>query len=402
MLKHLLFVFCCALAVGRGASDEESAYGVSIPITVTGNLLYTNSKQTDEGLRTATTAGFRALVSPSVSLGSHWFLYSAIDIQSASYFTGTGYAYDEAPVRFRAVQAFAGYSGKTGKTSFLVKAGQLSSAFGLAPIEYDDSKMALPTPPLLYLSNLKLPTDEIPWGTEDLLYGYSDGLTPITLYGLPGVETEISLGRADGRLQITNSSPSNPQSLRSRSQSVQWTAGGGYTFPGDLHVGGSAFRGPYFSAGVQNTLPARTSFRDFNASGVGVDAQWFRGSWSAEGEWQRFRFQLPDFLISPVAGGAYGQVKKILSPRIFVATRLSYERFGPVEDEYYLRARHFQDPMRSIELGMGYRLNRRQLIKAGFALSSLTSATAPSQGRWQDVIQLQLVTDVTAVSRAFR
>jgi hypothetical protein len=262
--------------------------------------------------------------------------------------------------------------------------------------------MALSTPPLIYLSTLRLPTGEIPSGTRDLLYDDDYGLTPVTLYGLPGVETEISLGRADGRLQITNSSPSNPQSLLSRSQSVQWTAGAGYAFLGGLHVGGSAFRGPYLSAGVQDDLPAGVSFRDYGASGLGIDAQWFRGSWSAEGEWQRFRCQLSDFLLSPAANGAYGQVKKILSPRIFVATRLSYEHFGPIEDADYVRALHFQEPMQSIELGVGYRLNRKQLIKAGFALSSFASTTTPGAGRLQDVIQLQLVTDVAAISKTFR
>lgn len=401
MLRRIAFLLLCTLGIGYAAS-EESTYGITVPLTLTGNLLYTNAKQTDDGLRAATAAGFRALITPSISLGSHWFLYSAVDIQSSSYFTGTGYTEDAPPVRARVVQAFAGYSGKLGSLSFLVKAGQLSSAFGLAPVEYDDSKMALPTPPLLYLSNIQLPTEEIPSGTRDLLYEDNYGHNPITLYGLPGIQTEISLGRVDGRLQITNSSPSNPQSLLSRSQSVQWTAGAGYTVPGGLHVGASVFRGCYLDADVQEDLPSGASFRDFKASGLGIDAQWFHGSWSAEGEWQRFRFGVPEFLQSPAADGAYAQVKKIVSPRIYVATRVSYETFGPIEDDYYVSAPHLQEPMKSIELGIGYRLNRRQLIKAGFALSGLASITPPAREQLRDVFQVQLVTDVSALSRTFR
>ncbi len=49
---------------------------------------------------------------------------------------------------------------------------------------------------------------------------------------------------------------------------------------------------------------------------------------------------------------------------------------------------------------MGYRLNRLQLIKAGFGLSDFTSAT--SSDGLQNTVQLQLVTDVTAISKAFR
>ncbi len=401
MLRRIVFLFCCTLGAGYAAGDE-STYGVTVPLTLTSNLLYTNAKQTDEGLRNATSVGFRALISPSVRLGSHWFLYSAFDIQSASYFTGTGYTEDQPPVRARVAQAFAGYSDKVGKLSFLVKAGQLSSAFGLAPVEYDDAKMALPTPPLLYLSNVQLPIDEIPSGVRDLLYEDDYGHAPVTLYGLPGIETELSLGRLDGRLQITSSSPSNPQSLLSRSQSVQWTAAAGYTFPGGLHLGGSAFRGAYLNADVQEDLPPGASFRDYKGSGVGIDAQWFHGSWSAEGEWQRFRFEVPYFLQSPAANGAYAQVKRILSPRTYFASRLSYENFGPIEDGRYVSAPHLQEPRKSVELGIGYRLNRRQLIKAGFALSDFASITPPGQNSLRDVFQLQLVTDVTALSRTFR
>lgn len=158
--------------------------------------------------------------------------------------------------------------------------------------------------------NIQFPTGEIPSGTHDLLYEDDYGHAPVTLYGQPGIETEISLGRVDGRLQITNSSPSNPQSLLSRSQSAQWTAGAGYTVRGGLHVGASAFRGPYLDADVQEDLPPGVHFRDFKASGIGMDAQWFRGFWSAEDKWQRFRFRVPDFLQSRAADSAYAQVKR--------------------------------------------------------------------------------------------
>jgi hypothetical protein len=51
---------------------------------------------------------------------------------------------------------------------------------------------------------------------------------------------------------------------------------------------------------------------------------------------------------------------------------------------------------------MGYRLNRLQLIKAGFSLSDFTSASAAYDDGVQNTVQLQLVTDLPAISKAFR
>jgi hypothetical protein len=414
MLTRTLLILClCGVAI-CDASDDESVYGISVPVTISGGVLHTSGNRTEDGLEPATAAAFRGVISPTVRLGSHWFFYSSVAIQSASYFDGTYYNYNESPVSAELMHAFLGYSRKLGNISWLFKAGRLSSAFGLAPLEYDDAKMPLLMPPPAYTSAVPLRPDQLPCGTADFWseqYGEgiefrcggseseSYGLTPVTLYGLPGVEAEISAGRIDGRLQITNSSPANPQGLLSENQALQWTVGGGYSFLGGLHVGVSGFRGPYLNKVVEPLLPAGEDIHRFHASGFGVDAQWSRGPWSLEGEWQKFWFDMPGFFVAPTVQTAYGQAKRILSPRVFAATRLSFERFGPIKDTWGSTMGHFQVPRKAIELAMGYRLNRLQLIKAGFALSDFTAA-AYSDGL-QNTVQLQLVTDVTAISKAF-
>ncbi len=417
MLMRSLLILCFCGATLCHAVEDESVYGASVPVTISGGLLHTSGMQTDDGLEPATAAAFRGVISPTVRLGSHWFFYSSVAIQSASYFDGTYYNYNESPVSAELMQAFLGYAGKSGKVSWLFKAGRLSSAFGLAPLEYDDAKMPLLMPPPSYTSAVPLRPDQLPCGAADFWrQRYQDelefrcggsesesyGLTPVTLYGLPGVEAEISAGRVDGRLQITNSSPANPQGLLSENQAVQWTAGGGYSFPGGLHVGVSGFRGPYLNKIVAPLLPPGEGIRRFHAAGLEVDAQWSRGPWSLEGEWQKFWFNTPGFPISPTVQTAYGQAKRILSPRVFVATRLSFERFGPVEDSWGSTMSHFQAPRKAVELAMGYRLNRLQLIKAGFSLSDFTSASAAYDDGVQNTVQLQLVTDLPAISKAFR
>jgi hypothetical protein len=418
MLKRSTVLLVLLAAAACGVAAQESAYGISVPVTITGNALYTNAKQTDDGLLRSGSAGFRAVASPTLNLGTHWFLYSSLNLYSSSYFTGSPY-HSERAVDFDLMQAFAGYSAKIGGTSLLFKTGRLSSAFGLAPLEYDDSRMPLLAPPRVYTSRINLRPDQIPCGVRSLLaqrtgndidfycggeesYGY--GLAPVTLYGLPAVEAELSTHRIDMRLQVTNSSPVNPQSLKSNSQFPQVTTGAGYTLLGGLHVGVSNFRGPYLDRSLATFIPAAQRIRDFEATGIGTDLQWSRGSWSTEGEWQRFHFDVPGFAISPTVYAGYAQAKKIISPRSFVAARVSFERFGRVMDSKGNIAPHFQPPQNTYEFSAGYRLNRHELIKAGFLRgnSGLPSETDPASPRFINKVEVQLVTDITAVSRAFR
>ena len=181
------------------------------------------------------------------------------------------------------------------------------------------------------------------------------GILPVTLYGIPGIEADVSWGRVDGRIQVTNSSPANPQSILSHSQFAQWAAGAGYSFPGGLHIGVSGFRGPYLSRVVAPFLPAGTAIADFEASGVGVDAQWFGGPWSAEGEWQHFHFGVPGFIQSPTLDGGYVQVKRILSPRFFVAGRSNWLLPGGATDSYGAHAGQIDAHQQTEEIVLGYR-----------------------------------------------
>jgi hypothetical protein len=159
------------------------------------------------------------------------------------------------------------------------------------------------------------------------------------------------------RLQVTNSSPVNPQSLTSGSQSPQLTLGAGYTFPGGLHLGISGFRGAYLDPldrSLRALLPAGRSIGDFEATGIGTDIQWSRGAWSMEGEWQRFHFDVPGFALSPAVYAGYAQTKRILSPRVLVAARISFERFGRVADSRDNTAPQFQPDQNTYEFGAGY------------------------------------------------
>jgi hypothetical protein len=399
------------------AQEQEVTSGVAVPVTVSGLLIHTNATRTDDGLETSTRPAIRAVFTPTVRLGSHLFFYSAIAVDSATYYNGTSSNYDEKLFSSDLMQAFVGYEGHTGATSWLLKAGRLNSAFGLMPVEYDDARMPFVRPAPIYTSALMLRADQLPCGSADLLrqrnggsidFGCggseaeSYGITPVTLYGLPGIEMQISSGRVDGRFQVTNSSPANPQGLLSSNQHVQWTAGGGFTFRGGLHVGMSGFRGPYLDDAIAPLLPAHEGINKLDASGLGADAQWSRGRWAMEGEWQRFRFALPSFAETPAVDAGFIQAKATLVPRVFIAARISAERFGSVRDSLGEYARAFESPRTAMEASVGYRLNRAQVIKAGFEFSDFLSAGLPRDGGMRNTLEIELVTSMAPISKAFR
>jgi len=399
---------------------QEATYGISVPLTVSGDVLYGHGAAARDGGESSISGGGRVVLSPTLRLGAHWFAYAAIEVYSSSYFPYDRPGGERPPVTAGPLQAFLGYATKIGGVSLLIKGGQLSSAFGMFPLEYDDAKTAFVNPPAVYIANLPLRADQLACGVADLVFqpyagelqyncggSHRDsyGLVPVTLYGLPAIETDLSWRRLDARVQITNSSPANPQGLTSGSQMAQWTAGGGYTLPAGVHVGVSGFRGPYLNVNLTPLLPEGRTIRDFSASGVGVDAQWSRGHWSTEGEWQHFRFDLPGFVDSPSENAAYVQVKRILSPRTFIAARMNEQQFGRIQDSLGVSAHRYQAPRYVDEFSLGYRLNRQQLVKLGFDWTNLGAWTADN-GYWPGSqgygVQLQLVSSFTALSRPFR
>jgi hypothetical protein len=403
----LLALACCSVQA------QEAAASFEVPVAIGGDAIFTHRLQSGDPSDRPFTGGFRVVVSPALRLGRHWFFYSAVQVNSNQYFYYDAFSGDGPFTQVHALQAFAGYTTTIGKASLLIKAGQLSSAFGSFPLQYDDAKNPLIDQPLGYVNRLPIRADQIPCGVRDLLsqnYGgdvvnYCGGSTvegygilPATLYGLIGIEAELSLGRMDARLQLTNSSPANPLAIDSRGQYLQWAAGGGYSIRSGLRVGVSAFRGPYMDSALNSLLPAGKMVRDFPATGIGADVQWSRGRWVLNGEWQRFQFDSPNFAIAPALNVSYAEIKRILTPRAFVAVRVGFETFGRVGDLSGVSAAHWATSQQVNEVAFGFRPNRYQLIKAGYEWVR----GAGAYGTLDNVVGIQLVTTVTPVSLALQ
>ncbi len=129
MLTRWILLGAVSAAVIAG-QDAES--GISIPMTLSAGGMYTQRLQL-EGPGSPYTGGFRAVLRPTIQLGSHWFVYSALQIRLAPYFYYDAFDPDH-DIYTDVLQAFIGYSLRRGNAAMVIKAGRLSSAFGAFPI----------------------------------------------------------------------------------------------------------------------------------------------------------------------------------------------------------------------------------------------------------------------------
>jgi hypothetical protein len=399
------------LAGALPGTAQEGDFGISVPVTASFSAMDTHRLQLADRNTPPTSEGFRIVVSPTLRLGKHWFVYAALQERMGPYFYYDAYDPDH-DFYADVLQAFLGYSVRTRKASVVFKAGQLSSAFGSFPLRYDDSVNPLLDQPLSYITEVPLRADQLPCGTGDVLRqhygfvgnscggasGYGPGLTPVTTYALPGIQAEASILRFDMRVQATDGSPSNPQGWTSLRNYAQWAAGGGYTIRQGFRIGVSGFRGPYLNPVVEPLLPAGSGIRSFPASAVGLDGQWARGRFSVNAEWQRFWFDEPGFVESPSVTSAYGEVKSILTPRLYLAGRAGWLNEGAIQDASGAEAAHFAPWVSNVEGGFGFWVDRHQILKVSY--SWLHNQGQPTHK--YDVLGLQFVTTFNALNRAFR
>jgi len=406
-----LVVVLLAAGFAPAGLSQESDFGIGVPVTASAGALDSPRLQLSNPAAERAAFGFRVMLYLTLKLGKHWFAYAAVQTRLMPYFYYDAFLRDRG-IATNLVQGYAGYSLQKGHSTLAIKAGQLVSVFGSFPLRYDDMDNPVLDQPLSYITMMPIRTDQLVCGTADLLRqhygsvsgscggaaGRGGGLTPVTLYGLPGVQAEISLRQFDARLQVTSGSPAYPANWRDFHQYAQWTAGMGYTIRQGFRVGASVFTGPYLESDVAADLPHGATVRDFPATGMGLDGQWARGRWSVFGEWQRIRFDMPHFVVSPSIDTGYGEAKSILTPRIYVAGRIGWLRPGRVTDTAGVTAGRFAPTLTSYELAGGFWLNRHQLLKASYSWLFSAGQT----GIRYDVYGIALITRFTPPALAFR
>ena len=361
---------------------------MAVPLTLSGTVLDTGRAQSDDPSAPRLFAGFRLLALPEVRLGSHWYIYSALQLRSTPYFYQDAYSADR-QIKFDVLQGFLSYSRSWDHTAVAVKVGKLSSAFGAFPLRYDDMANPLLDQPLAYNYLLLQPSS----GSAT-----NYGLTPVTLYGLPAAEFDLSWHHLDTRFQLTNSNPYNPIGFFKSGQYPQWTGGGGYTVRQGFRLGVSAYRGPWLAGSFSSIIPTGLNAADFPASGVGADVQWARGRWSASGEWDWFVFDFPHLTNAPTLTFGYVELKMIIKPRWYAAFRPNYQTDNRVAVGGVQSATTVFPNRQYYEFAVGFRPDHFQLLKVGYELTRVENG----QLNHDNVFGVQFITTFNGLSKALK
>ncbi|MBI4910711.1 MAG: hypothetical protein HY820_44265 [Acidobacteria bacterium] len=342
------------------AHGQEAPSGFDLRATMSAQGTYSPLLSARPRDGSSANGGCRSILYPTWKLSPHWSIGGAWQLHSRPYFTeelstqGRG-------VRGDLLQAHLTYARIWTRRSLAVRAGHLSSAFGSFLLRYDDARNPM----------IDMPA----------AYGYY--YKGVTTRGLPGAQIDATVRNFDVRAQFTNSSPANRRSIFDRDQYGNWTLGTGFTILQGLRVGGSAYRGPYAHRGYAFYFPGEPPPRALAGSAEGFDWQFARGHWNASGEFQRFRM---DYRVIPTfrQRAGYGEVRRVLHPRWYVAARAGY-----------LRASAF--PGRDVyEFVAGYRPNRMQILKAGYVVQRGPAI----RGASANVFTVQLVTSLHLLSIA--
>ncbi len=329
-MKLLVIALWCSAAGAILAQEANS--GLQLSGTLSAAAEYADELTASPRNGSPVSGGVRLVLYPVWKLSSHWGLTGAIQVHSRPYFSEE-YSTQGYGLKSDVLQAALTYSRFWGARSIVVRAGELSTAFGSFLLRYDDA-----VNPLI----------DVP-----LSYGYyGKGVSNL---GLTGAEVDATAARFDARLQLTSSSPANRRAFYDHDQYGNWAGGAGYTIRQGFRVGVSAYRGPYLDRQSPFYRPGEAPPRQLPGSALGIDAQWGRGPWNVWGEWQKFQF---DYRVLPTfkEDSGYGELRRVLAPRWYLATRIGY-----------LRANAFPRAD-CIETAVGFRPNPYQLLKAGYEI----------------------------------
>jgi len=348
------------LLFGAAAFAQEANSGFELRTTVSTASVY--SDQLTEAPRNGdpVSGSFRAMLYPTWKLSSHWAISGAVQVHSRPFFAEE-YQTQDYGIRADTLQANLSYNRNWENASVVVRVGEMSSAFGSFLQRYDDAVNPL----------VGMPT----------AYGYY--YKGVSILGLAGAQVDATAGKFDMRAQFANSSPANRRSVFDRDQYANWAGGAGYTIRQGFRIGGSAYYGPYLDRTYPYFFPGEVNPNQLAGYAYGLDVQWGKGPWNAWGELQHFTMEyhaIPTF----TEHIGYGELRRVLSPRWYAATRMGY-----------LRANAFPGS-ETYEFAAGYRPNTHQLLKFSYQMQH--GVAYP--GTLGNVAAVELVTFFRAFSLA--
>ena len=168
-------------------------------------------------------------------------------------------------------------------------------------------------------------------------------------------------------------------------QYLNWTGGAGYTIRQGLRVGAQHLSRPLSRPPISLLSSRRSRIpRTLPATGLGVDAQWGRGPWNVNAEWQRFQMDyhaMPTFIED-------SRLRR--SPPACSARAGTWPRASAYVSE------HMFAGWRWYEAAVGYRPGRHELVKVDYEAKQGTDI----YGAQQNTLAVQFVTTLGPLSFA--
>ena len=352
LLGYLLWCLVSGVLFSEFVSAQEANSGLDLRATLSGQAVASSESTVAPRSGSPLSTGFRSVLYPTWKIGDHWAASGALQFNSRPYFfenlSTKGYG-----AKGDILQATINYSRISDQGSILLRAGELSTAFGSFLLRYDDADNAL----------IDLPME----------YGYY--YAPVSSLGLAGAQVDGTRGKFDFRAQFANSSPANPRSLFAKDQYGNWAGGAGYTIRQGFRVGVSAYRGPYLDRKYIYFFPGEAKPSSLPANALGFDAGWSHGHSSIQGEVQRF--VMPYMAIPTFRElAAYVEVRQVLSPRWYLSARSGYTSANE------------SGKVQSFEATAGFRPDTLQIIKIGYEIRHYN--TGPDSNN--NTVAIQVVT----------
>jgi len=258
--------------------------------------------------------------------------------------------------------------------------------------------------PLMYTHRTTIRSSQLPANSYDFLRwqaraqplpGYttsSDSRNewlPLINFAYPtGLMVFGSESKVDYRFALVNSSLSNPLNPARSGQRAQWVAAGGITPFQRVRLGASFATGPYLDAAVSSQLPAGSFWRDFTQRAVGADVQLTLHHLELQGELLFTNFNVPRISQRLGAAGYFIELKHTLTPRLFLAGRWNQLYFDRLRSGITNGERpRFDNNRYSLEIGLGYHLSEKLLVKGSYQFNRTVTALEPRD----DVAGIQLV-----------
>jgi len=300
------------------------------------------------------------------------------------------------------LQGYLRYSTRL-PTGLNVQVGKFGHPFGQFLTRNYADQNPLVGYPLIYTYRTTIRSSQLPASSYDFLRwqaraqplpGYSTGYTgggwlPLIGFAYPtGVMAFGSAPKADYRFALVNSSLSNPLNPARTGQSAQWVVAGGFTPFQRFRVGASFAEGPYLDPSVSSQLPAGSAWRDFTQRAIGADLQLTLRHLELQSELLFTNFKVPRISQRLGAAGYFVELKHTLTPRLFLAGRWNQLYFDRLRSGISNGGHpRFDNNRYSLELGLGYHLTEKLLVKASHQFNRTVTALEPRD----DVTGVQLV-----------